>query len=108
MLSFPSSTSIMSAIEVIGLVIEAIQNMASFAIGVCVLRSLTPTVSRLFTPSLPTTSVTAPAIVWSSTKRCKAGATLCDRDSARAGSEAEPRVIKRAKHKREWERIIMG
>ena len=63
MLSLPSSTHIISAMAVMGLVMEAIQNIASGRIGSFVFRSEVPMVSSASTLSGDETMSTAPEIV---------------------------------------------
>src|SRR4051812_1095030 len=58
--SFPSSTSIITATDVIGLVIDAMLKIVSFVIGVRSSVLLTPNASLYRTPSLSTTATTTP------------------------------------------------
>ena len=58
--SFPSSTSIMMATDVTGLVIDAMLKIVSFAIGVLLIVRLFPKASWYRTPSFPTTTTTTP------------------------------------------------
>jgi len=72
--TFPSSTSIISAVAVIGFVCEAIQKSVSGRMGWFAAMSAKPTASRQSTWSLEATSVTAPARTWRSTKGFSAAA----------------------------------
>ena len=65
--SFPSSTSIMIAMAVIGLVIEAIRNRASIGIANFCSRFRLPTASASTIPSREPIAKVAPAIVLLST-----------------------------------------
>ena len=71
----PSSTSIITAVAVMGLDCEAIQNIESVLIAFCPAISAKPTASTASTLSLPTTSATAPASSCFCTKGWSRGAT---------------------------------
>ena len=82
--SFPSSTSIMMPMAVIGLVIEAIRKRVSDRIGRSFSTSRRPMASRLTTPSGLPTRVTIPATSFLSTNGC-----ICSRiRDESAGSSA--------------------